>query len=155
VSPAQSVVAAMITPALLILGSASLIATVLVRLARVVDRSRVLVAAIESGAAGDRAALREALDRHERRAIYAERSVALFFTAVVVFVADCLSLGLDRFANDTLSWLPISLTIAGMLVVIAGAAYMVAESRLGARQILAEIRAGRSRLDAGPGSAGR
>ena len=47
-SPAQSVIAAMITPALLILGSASLVATALVRLARAVDRARAVIATIGS-----------------------------------------------------------------------------------------------------------
>jgi hypothetical protein len=41
-SPSQAIIAAMITPALLILALGSLIATALVRLARVVDRVRKL-----------------------------------------------------------------------------------------------------------------
>ena len=41
-SAAQAIISAMITPALLILASGSLIATALVRLARVVDRVRKL-----------------------------------------------------------------------------------------------------------------
>jgi hypothetical protein len=147
-SPAQSVVAAMITPALLILASGSLVATALVRLARVVDRSRVLIAAIDAGHAADARDLRRSLDRNERRALYAERSVGLFFVAVVVFVLDCLSIGIDHFAGDTLTWIPVVLTIGGMIVLLAGAAYIVAESQLGARQIVEEINAGRSRLGA-------
>jgi hypothetical protein len=145
-SPAQSVIAAMITPALLILGSASLVATALVRLGRVVDRSRLLIGTIETGSVADPRAMRDTLDRHERRAILAERSVGLFFVAVVIFVVDCLSIGLDHFAADSMPWLPISLTIGGMVVLIAGAAYMVTESRLGARQIIEEIARGRERL---------
>lgn len=145
-SPAQSVVASMITPALLILASGSLVATALVRLARVVDRARVLIASIESGAVSDPTAIRCSLERHERRALYAERSVGLFFVAVVVFVLDCLSIGIDHFVGDVLTWLPVAMTIAGMLVVIAGAAYMVAESQLGAQQIVEEIRRGYARL---------
>jgi hypothetical protein len=95
-SPAQSVVAAMITPALLILASGSLVATALVRLARVVDRSRVLIATIDAGQVADPGSLRRSLDHSERRALYAERSVGLFFVAVVVFVLDCLSIGVDH-----------------------------------------------------------
>lgn len=136
----------MITPALLILASGSLVATALVRLARVVDRARVLIASIEAGSVSDAEALRRSLERHERRALYAERSVGLFFVAVVVFVLDCLSIGIDHFLGDVLTWLPVAMTIVGMLVVIVGAAYMVAESQLGALQIVEEIRRGRSRL---------
>src|SRR5262249_1384133 len=43
-SPAIAMIAAMITPAVLILASASLVASALVRMARVVDRARSLVA---------------------------------------------------------------------------------------------------------------
>jgi len=147
-TPAQSVVAAMITPALLILASSSLVATALVRLGRVVDRSRVLIATIDAGSVPEPEALRCSLDRHQRRALYAERSVGLSFVAVVVFVVDCLSIGLDHFSRDSLTWLPIAMTIAGLAVLITGAAYMVAESQLGAQQIIEEINRGRERLPA-------
>jgi hypothetical protein len=42
-------IAAMITPALLILGSASLVSSALVRMARVVDRSRYLASVAQDG----------------------------------------------------------------------------------------------------------
>ncbi len=148
-SPAQSVVAAMITPALLILASGSLVATALVRLARVVDRARVLIASIEGDSLPDAEAVGRSLDRHRQRALYAERSVGLFFIAVVAFVVDCLTIGVDHFAGDTLTWLPVSATIAGMIVLLAGAAYMVAETQLGAEQIVEEIRRGKEHLRSG------
>jgi hypothetical protein len=138
-TPAQNVIAGMITPALLILASASLVATALVRLGRVVDRSRILIAAIGAGNVRDRAEMRAALDHHRRRAVYAERSVALFFLAVLIFVLDCLCLGVDHFSGNHLTWLPISFAIGGMALLCAGAAYMVVESRLGAHQIVSEI----------------
>lgn len=145
-SPAQIVVAAMITPALLILASGSLVATALVRLARVVGRSRILIASIDPGSVDDAEVLGRSLDRHRQRALYAERSVGLFFVAVVVFVIDCLTIGIDHFAGDTLTWLPVAATIAGMVVLMAGAAYMVGETQLGAEQIVEEIRLGQERL---------
>jgi hypothetical protein len=145
-SPAQSVIAAMITPALLILASASLVATALVRLGRVVDRSRQLIAAIEAGNVRDAAALSVTLGNHRQRAVYAERSVALFFLAVLIFVVDCLAIGLDHFSGDRLGWMPVSFTIGGMALLCAGAGLMVIESRLGAHQIIAEIAQARSRL---------
>jgi hypothetical protein len=145
-SPAQGVIAGMITPALLILASASLVATALVRLGRVVDRSRLLIAALETGNVADMAALHVTLANHQRRAVFAERSVALFFLAVLIFVIDCLTIGLDHFSGDRLTWLPISFTIGGMALLCAGAAFMVVESRLGAHQIIAEIAQARRRL---------
>ncbi|MBV9545398.1 MAG: DUF2721 domain-containing protein [Chloroflexi bacterium] len=136
----------MITPALLILASGSLVATALVRLSRVVDRSRVLIGTIDASHAVETDQLRNMLGLHQRRALYAERSVELFFVAVVIFVLDCLTLGLDYFAGNSLTLIPIVTTIVGMFVLIAGAAYMVAESQLGARQIVQEIDLGRARL---------
>jgi len=136
----------MITPALLILAAGSLVATALVRLGRVVDRSRALVASIAAGDVADADDLRRTLDRHQRRALYAERSVALFFGAVVVFVLDCLSIGVDHFAGDSLTAVPVAATIVGMAILLVGAGYMVAESQLGAQQIVEEIGRGRALL---------
>jgi hypothetical protein len=78
-SAARVIISAMITPALLILASGSLIATALVRLARVVDRVRRLSETRDAPAAGE-------LHRHERRALLAERAVRLYYCAVVCFV---------------------------------------------------------------------
>jgi hypothetical protein len=147
-SPAQGIIAAMITPALLILASGSLVASALLRLGRVVDRSRAIIAAIEAGNVSEPERLRVDLDRHAVRARLAERSVALFFCGVVVFVLDCLSIGVDDFVRGAVKWLPVTLTIAGMCVLVGAAGYMVAESRLGAEQIMGEIERGKARLAA-------
>jgi hypothetical protein len=48
-SVAVAAIAAMITPALLLLGSASLVASALMRMARVVDRARILVTIAHEG----------------------------------------------------------------------------------------------------------
>jgi hypothetical protein len=140
-STAQAVIAAMITPALLILASASLIATVLVRLARVVDRVRKL------GEAG--AVPLAELDRHDRRAVLAERALTLLFVAIVCFVADGLAIALDRAAAGTLTWLPIALTVLGMALLAGGAGAMIAECQLATVQIRAEIAALRTRAARG------
>ena len=63
----------MTAPALLILASGSLIATALVRLARVVGRAR-KIAELRNPLANI-----DELRRHERRALLAERAVALLF----------------------------------------------------------------------------
>jgi hypothetical protein len=142
-SDAIAMIAAMITPALLILVSASLVGSVLVRMARVVDRARVLVSiANERGwekLGVTPATLRDWLDRHALRARHAERSIALFYGAVVVFIATCLSIALERVAGEALGWLPVSLAIAGTLLLLGGGAWMVAESRLAGDQIQEEI----------------
>jgi uncharacterized membrane protein len=90
--------------------------------------------------------LDESLAAHERRAVFAERSVAMFFLAVLVFVIDCLLIGLDHFLGGRTTWVPISMTVGGMALMCGGAALMVFESRLGARQIIGEIARARARV---------
>ena len=154
VSSATATIAAMITPALLILGSASLVASALARMARVVDRARVLTAFIDEGKCSTGGLtpdqLRLWLGRHAARARYAERSVLLLYSAVVVFVATCLSIALDRIAGDSLNWLPISLAILGTLLLLGGGAWMVVESRLSGEQIQDEICGALAKLEKDP-----
>lgn len=133
ISPAQAMITAMITPALLILASASLIATALVRLARVVDRVRKLAEARD--APRDSSEIR----RHERRALLAERAVSLYFFAVLCFVIAGLAIAIDHAAGDRLAWLPVAVTTLGMCLIVAGSAAMLAECRLAFAQIRAEI----------------
>jgi Protein of unknown function (DUF2721) len=141
---AVAVIAAMVTPALLILASASLVATVLVRMARVVDRARALAAIAHEGTwekiGAAPAGLRAALARYGTRARYVELSIVLLYAAVVIFIMSCLSIAVERVAGESLRWLPVGLAITGMLLLLAGGALMVAESRLAGVQIAEEIR---------------
>jgi len=150
-SAAMAMIAAMITPALLILASASLVATALVRMARVVDRARVLAAIAHEGdwekLGATPAQLRTALERHAKRARYAEWSIALLYATVVVFVVTCISIAVDHAAGQSLTWLPVGLAIAGTLLLLSGGALMVAESRLAGDQIAEEIRHALARLE--------
>jgi hypothetical protein len=134
-SAAQTMIAAMITPALLILASASLIATALVRLARVVDRVRRLPELPAAALAG------AGLARHQRRALLAERAVLLYFTAVLFFVVAGFAIALDHATGDRTTWLPVLVTILGMLLIVAGSSAMLAECRLATVQIREEIAA--------------
>src|SRR5262249_44790383 len=128
-SPAIALIAAMITPAVLILASASLVASALVRMARVVDRSRSLVTPAHAGTwekLGVTAdVLRAWLERHALRARHAEQAIALLYGAVVSFIATCLSIALDRAVSGSVAWLPVSLAILGTLLLFAGGARMV------------------------------
>jgi len=117
----------MITPALLILASASLIATVLVRLARVVDRVRKIVDCAPI-AAGE-------LRQLERRALLAERAVQQYFLAIVSSVIAGFSIGVDHLTGDHFAWLPVTVTSIAMLLIVAGSWGMLEECRLGTEQI--------------------
>ena len=121
-SPAQALIAAMLSPALLILASASLIAAALMRLGRVVDRVRVLASA--DGRPGA-----QELGHHERRATLALRAITMYFVAIACFVLAGAAIAFDHAAHDSLTWLPIALTLAGMALILAGVAAMALESR--------------------------
>ena len=132
-SAAQVIISAMITPALLILASASLIATALVRLARVVDRIRKLMEA------PDPAPSPAELRRHERRALLAEQAVRIFFAAVLCFVLAGFGIAADHATGDRMAWLPVGMTVAGMALIVVGSGAMLAECQLATAQIKAEI----------------
>lgn len=132
-SAAQAIIAAMITPALLIMASGSLIATALVRLARVVDRIRKLA---ESNAPP--VAVVELL-RHKRRAVLAEQAIALLFAAVLCFVVVGFAIAADHYSGNRLTWLPITVTTFGMCLIVAACAAMLAECRLAGAQFNEEI----------------
>lgn len=141
-SPAVIIISAMITPALLLLGSASLVATALQRLARAIDRARALLQLSKeevSTRGWTQEVTKRWLERYARRSLMAERAVTAFFLAVGILVIACLSIALDRSLADTLTWLPVSLTIIGMGMILAGAYCMVQESRLASLQIREEI----------------
>jgi hypothetical protein len=120
----------MVTPALLMLASGSLIATVLVRLGRIVDRIRHFT---ESGTTPDE------LSRYERRAVLAERAVVMFFSAVCAVVLDGASIALDHALGGSITWLPIALTLVGMALIVGGAGAMARETQIATTQVRAEI----------------
>ena len=141
-SPALIIISAMITPALLILGSASLVATALQRLARAIDRARAILQQSDEEARNlglMQDVSKRWLERYATRSLIAERAVTAFFLAVGILVLDCLSIAVDRYFADMLTWLPVSLTIIGMFMILAGAYFMLQESRLANLQIREEI----------------
>ena len=140
---AVATISAMVTPALLILGSASLVATALVRMARIVDRARGLATAAHEGTwmklGLTQAELGTTLKRHQKRARYAERSILLLYAAVVVFIATCLAIAFGPWMAGWYGALPVLLAISGTMLLLGGGGLMVAESRLSGEQIADEI----------------
>ncbi len=141
-SPALLVISAMVTPALLILGTGSLVATSLQRLSRAVDRARWLALLSKEDMARlgwTRETTAPWLRRYGKRAVIAERAVRSFFFAVALLVLTCLMIALDHFLGNTIGWLPISCTVLGMVFMLFGAYCMVLECRLASIQVHDEI----------------
>ena len=132
-SPAQAMIAAMITPALLILAAGSLIGIALTRLARIIDRVRAL-----SEHPGAKAVAHE-LERHRLRASHTQGALELYFFSIVTFVGAGLGIAVDKLDGDRLTWLPVATTTFGMALIVAGTGMMMLESRLARVQVNAEI----------------
>jgi Protein of unknown function (DUF2721) len=149
-SPALIIISAMITPALLILGTGSLVATALQRLVRVVDRTRAILQMSDEEArklGWTQDMSKRWLERYDTRSLIVGRAITTFFLAVGILVLACLSIAVDRYFADRLTWLPVSLTIIGMFLILAGVYFMVQESWLANLQIREEmgVTAGRNR----------
>jgi hypothetical protein len=138
---AQTIISSMITPAFLILGAANLANIALQRLGRAVDRARKLIDLYSAEPARLAPATIDAwLERYRRRALLAETAVFSFFGGVGIFVSACLLIALDHYLGGTVTWLPVGMTILGMLVMLCGAVLLAKECRIARRQIHEKIR---------------
>jgi hypothetical protein len=137
------VISAMITPAILILGTGSLVASTLTRIARVFDRARdLLQRTVDARERGDELAVRTFtrwLRAYRRRTMLAERALTLYYGAIFLFVVSSLSIALvdvTRFASPSVS-LALVLLGAGMLCLAT--AFLVIETNLATGMLRAEI----------------
>lgn len=142
-SSSLRLISTMITPAILILATGSLVSSTLVRLARIVDRSRLMLADIERyAAAGDtvRAGLcRGWLPSYVKRVSFVERALSLYYIAIGLFVAGSLAIAVDDLTKDSVPWLSLVLVVCGALALFTGTAMLVIETHLAAGQLRHEI----------------
>lgn len=143
------VVSQMITPAVLILASGSLVSSTLTRLARSVDRARVLLRrGQEARAAGDRleqTRIERILATQQRRVELSERALSAFYLAIGFFVASSLAIAVDALVQGRIAWVPGLLAILGGLVLLVGSSMQVLETNLaagGVQDAIAEYHAG-------------
>ena len=139
------VIASMITPAFLILSAANLINSTLVRLARTVDRARVVMAEIDalrrSGAAAPLAEREASLRRYGQRGALVQAALATYYVAIGCFVAASLAIALTHVAGHPDSWIPAWFTVAGAVLLFAGTVLLFLETRLATRMLAREIAA--------------
>lgn len=137
------VIASMITPAFLILSAANLISSTLVRLARTVDRARVVIERMEtrrkSGDAAGAAADAATLALYGTRGSLVQVALSSYYLAIGCFVASSLAIAVTDFTARRGSWLPTWLTVAGAVLLLAGTALLFAETRMATRMLRAEI----------------
>ena len=132
------ILSAMITPAVLISASGTLVLSTSVRLARVVDRVRTLSGTLEEifnareDADRGRAARRtssSSSDLQTRRGRLIQRALTSFYVALCVFVGTTISIAISAFA-PAVAWAPTGLGIFGMITMFYGCVLLVRETRL-------------------------
>ena len=143
---ALSLLSAMITPALLISACGTLIFSTSARLARIVDRVRMLARQVEELCERPQEdPEREQMAEIERQlATSAERtrlvqgSLTSFYVALGLFVATTVSIGGTRLLGRA-EWLPAALGVAGTLVLFWGSVLLIRETRLALGSVRREM----------------
>lgn len=147
-SSALAVISAMITPAVLILGSSSLIAATSTRLGRILDRSRKLAEQIESllqnQSTGELspeklALLIDQLQRTVRRARLLQRAMTALYLALGAFVASSIALGVDAALSAGHTITLVILVLVGACFLLYASLLLVAESRVAVAAVNREM----------------
>lgn len=133
------VLSAMITPAVLILATGSLILTTTNRLVRVIDRVREMVPEFEKLAEpGQSDELAEEkrrmlfgqLDRATVRARLIQRALSRLYLGLSLFLATSVALGVVAFARLNAAWIPLTLGVIGVALLFSASLLLIFESRI-------------------------
>ena len=144
---AAAVLTAMITPAVLILASGTLITSTAGRLARIVDRVRALSQAYEHLTldeddilfAHERLAeIERQIASHAQRGRLIQASLTSFYVALGFFVATSICLALVLLL-PLLAWLASILGLAGTLIVFHGCVLLIRETRMALSSVNSEM----------------
>jgi hypothetical protein len=147
-SSSLAVLTAMITPAVLISASGTMILSTSTRLGRVVDRVRSLsdrfqeLADSESTAEffeEQRAMLYDQLDKLTSRSRLLQRALTTFYLAVGVFVATSVAIGVVSFSGARGGWIPVAMGLVGAFFLFYGSMLLVFEARLALSTTHAEM----------------
>ena len=145
VSPFLRVISAMITPAILILATGSLVTSTMTRLNRAGDRARAIMQQLVTERdTADAAHIRLYsgwLLNYRRRSALTERALTAFYLAIFLFVGGSLAIAIDDLLRDTIPWLSLILVLCGALFLFAGTLALVIETQLATGQIRSEIEA--------------
>lgn len=147
-SATLSVLSAMVTPAVLILASSSLILATSNRLARAIDRTRTIservadLAAAEADRAmlaEERALLFEQLGRTARRAKLLTRAMTRLYTALAIFIATSVSIGVVAVVGVPYAWIALGLGFIGAMLLFWASVLLIVESRISLTAVFDEM----------------
>lgn len=140
---------AMVTPALLISATGSLVLSTSTRLGRVVDRVRDLEKRLgELIYVGDKSAVPlyekrvevivDLLDKVTSRSRILQKALAAFYYGIGMFVLTSVTIALAAFIN-TYKWVPIPVGIVGIMFLFWGSFLMLRETRMATATVNAEM----------------
>jgi hypothetical protein len=140
------VLSAMITPAVLISAAGLLSLSTSQRLARVVDRTRLVVHEFQSlssrAAPGDRAAREAFIVRQLRaltsRARLVQWALTCLYISLALFIMTSLLLGLAVVLGGQ-SWIALGVGVTGALCLLASSLLLIGEARIAVRSLGEEI----------------
>ena len=154
ITSSLAVLTAMITPAVLISASGTMILSTSTRLGRVVDRVRSLSDRLRRLTSEEqdseffeeeRAILYHQLDKLTSRSRLLQRALTTFYLAVGVFVATSLAIGAVAFffarglSTGRGAWMPVAMGLVGALFLFYGSMLLVFEARLALSTTHAEM----------------
>ncbi|MDF3822135.1 DUF2721 domain-containing protein [Leptospira sp. 96542] len=132
----SEILAGMITPAVLVSASASLIFSTANRLGRIFDRVNLLKSEVESLLEGKRSLkgermvyLTKQLFIQKKRAVLIQRSMVFLYFATSLFVISSLSLALVLAVSKSFLWIPTSIALLGGIFLFLASAFLLYESR--------------------------
>jgi hypothetical protein len=145
----MSLVTAIVTPAILILAAGSLVASTIVRLGRVADHTRTLIAQSEGvrreGKTHAVEILEARMDRQLRRAELTRNALWGYYFAIVLFLVSSVIIALSQVIHVTLEWIGPSMILIGGLVMIVATVQLVIEVGLSAGSLRHEIQSHKNR----------
>jgi hypothetical protein len=146
-SDAGEILGAMITPAVLISASGTLVLSTSNRLGRVVDRIRALAreaeelpdVSAEPEIVEKRILIAQQIDFLTRRLQLLQSAVIVLYTAIGLLVGASLAIGVSAAANWLLAWVPVGFGLCGASALFYGASVLIREARLAVRGTLHEL----------------
>lgn len=131
------VLSAMITPAVLILASSSLLITTSSRSIRCVDRVReraeelqALGKGTDEGTERRRQHLYKQLEINTKRARLLQRAMSRLYLDISFFIATSVAIGVVSLFDLDLGWIPLLLGFIGAGLLFSASVYLIFESRL-------------------------
>lgn len=134
----SSVLGAMLAPALLITGTAGLLTSANARLARVVDRLRVLLREYDH-AREEQTYKAIQIRRHRQRSKLILQAVSLLYASMACYVGCSLALAFNVLGHERLNVLPIGFSILGVSLMLFGCIFMWREVRIAMMTFNSEI----------------